>query len=129
MRGSHARRVAMEKNSSRKPRVEVCPVCDGGSLTRRGFLRTVGGALAAGAAGGVIPASGLLARAAKEEASSTKPAETYVKMLFDTLTPEQRKVVHFPFEHDLRKKIANNWHIVDAEVAAIGKFYRPDQQE
>jgi len=68
---------------------------------------------------------------AAETKSSTggKPAETYVKLLHDSLNEKQRKIMAFPFDHDLRRKVANNWHIVDEEAGAIGKLYTPDQQE
>jgi len=58
-----------------------------------------------------------------------KPAETYVKALYDSLKPEQKKIMAFPFDHPLRRKVANNWNIVDEDVGAIGKLYGPDQQE
>jgi hypothetical protein len=61
--------------------------------------------------------------------AAAKPAETYVKHLFESLTPAQRKVMCFPFSHPKRSQVANNWFIVEPEVGAIGKLYTPDQKE
>ena len=122
MKGDRERRVHIE-------------VCECGELDRRQFLRSIGvTAAAVGAAalplGRVIaaPAAAVVPAAAVDEAAK-KPAETFVKLLFDSLTAEQRKVMHFPFDHEKRSYIANNWHIVDQETASIGKLYTPDQQE
>jgi hypothetical protein len=115
----------MEKSGKQRVRVEVCSDC--GELSRRTFLKQIGVTAAAvslpagGAAGGLL--------AAARPAESRKPAETYVKMLYESLTPEQRKVVLFPFDHPQRLKVSNNWDVVDPEVASIGKFYSSDQQE
>jgi hypothetical protein len=123
----------MKKESGPRSLVEVCPDCDG--LSRRSFLRTVGGALAAGAAGTVIPAgavsaaAGPLSPAGAPARAETKPAETYVKLFYESLTQEQRKIMLFPFDHPLRKKVANNWNIVDEAAGAIGKLYTADQKE
>lgn len=80
---------------------------------RREFI--VGGAstLAAGLFGNTV------ARAA---ASVT--GETLVTQLYKSMSEEQRKVVCFAFDHPLRSKVDNNWHIVDTPV---GKLLKPDQ--
>jgi len=111
----------MPKESASRPRIEVCPDCDG--FSRRSFLKTVGGALVAGSAASALPATRVWAAAPK------RPAETTVKLLYDSLTAEQRKIMHFPFDHEKRSHISNNWHVVDNEVGAIGKLYSSDQQE
>jgi hypothetical protein len=54
-------------------------------VSRRSFLKTVGGTIAVGAASTALPG---LASAA--EKASGKPAETTVKLLHDSLTDEQR---------------------------------------
>lgn len=111
----------MPQESSSRPETEVCSDCDG--LSRRRFLKTVGGVLVAGGAGSVLPAPRVQATLAE------KPAETTVKMLYDSLSPEQRAIMHFPFNHEKRSFISNNWHVVDDEVGAIGKLYNSDQKE
>ena len=113
-----------ERHSASRPRVEVCPDCSPG-VTRRDFIRAVGGVVAAGAVG--LPAAGRLS--ASPFAAEGKSSETWVKTFHDSLTEEQRKFMHFGFDHPLRSKISNNWDIVNPDVGAIGKFYTPDQQE
>lgn len=80
---------------------------------RREFI--VGGAstLAAGLFGNTI------ARAA-----AAVTGETLVTQLYKSLSEEQRKVVCFGFDHPLRSKVDNNWHIVDTPV---GKLLKADQ--
>ncbi len=57
--------------------------------------------------------------------AAPKPAgETLVQQLHGSLTEEQRKVICFDFDHALRSKVNNNWHIVDTPV---GKVLKPDQ--
>lgn len=81
-------------------------------IARRDFLRQT---LCSGAALAGLPLLG---------AESSPSAETLVKTLFDTLTEEQKKALVFPFDHALRTKISNNWHITDQR---IGSFLTPDQ--
>jgi hypothetical protein len=92
-------------------------------VSRRAFLRTVGGALAAS----TLPLG--VAQGPRIAGAEGKPAETYVKLFFESLTPEQKKIVHFPFDHQLRSHIANNWHVVDETVGAIDTLYKPDQKD
>jgi hypothetical protein len=88
-----------------------CPDC--GELNRREFLRTTALATAGATAG--------LANTPKLVGSS----ETLVTTLYKSLTAEQKKVVAFSFDHELRSKVDNNWHITPAR---IGKFFTGDQQ-
>ena len=115
----------MSQHLPSRPRVEICSDCAG--LSRRGFIKSVSGAalLGAGTMAGVAP---LLAARTVQPAGS-RPAETAVKALFDSLDPEQRKIMCFPFDHKLRSFISNNWHVVDENVGAIGKLYNPEQRE
>src|SRR6476619_1234687 len=87
-----------------------------GPITRRDFIKTAIGGTAAAAAIGSAP--GLLA------AKKDQP-ETLVTTLYKSLTEEQRKAVVFPFDHPLRSKVDNNWHITKP---TLGDFYTPDQQ-
>lgn len=58
--------------------------------------------------------------------AKAKPtSETLVATLFNSLTEEQRKSVTFPFDHPLRSKVDNNWHITKA---TIGDLMNRDQQ-
>jgi hypothetical protein len=92
-----------------------CPDC--GSYSRREFLKTT---LAGTAAATAVP---LLGRAAS---AAAKPrSETLVSTLYGTLSEEQRKAVCFPFDHPLRSKVDNNWHITDKTLTA---FFNKDQQ-
>ena len=87
-----------------------------GPITRRHFIKTAIGGTAAAAALGTAP--GLLA------AKKDQP-ETLVATLYKSLTEAQRKAVAFPFDHPLRSKVDNNWHIVDKKL----NFYSKDQQQ
>jgi hypothetical protein len=90
-------------------------------MHRRHFLKTTAGALSATAATGVLPIIGQA-----EEKKSPKP-ETLVKTLFDSLKEEQRKAVAFAFDHELRLKVDNNWHITKQRIGS--EFYTDDQRE
>ena len=117
--------------SRSRPSIEVCPDCEG--VSRRTFLQRASGLLAAGVAGSALPLAGLAPRAAfggeEKPVAPKKPAETVVKLLYESLTPEQKKIMHFPFDHELRRKISNNWDVVPKDVGAIGKLYTPDQKD
>ena len=87
------------------------------SFSRRQFLTR--GALAASA--GVLGGVGL---AAAEERPKEVTGETLVSQLYKSLTEEQRKAVCFPYDHPLRQKVDNNWHITNSP---IGTLFKPDQ--
>jgi hypothetical protein len=124
-----------------------CPDCENGLefVDRRVFLKQAG---VAAVAAGALPK--LLA--AEESKEKKAPPETYVKKLYDALTPEQRKEVCFAWNHTeggaesresgakkkgpgsksagrglLRTRISNNWQITRHHIA--GSFYTKDQQE
>jgi hypothetical protein len=98
-------------------KIVACPDCD--SLSRREFLKHSAMGVAALATAGVVPE--LLAK----DKSLPKP-EAMVVDLYSTLTEAQRKEVCFPFEHELRSKVDNNWHITKPTLT---DFYTKDQQE
>jgi hypothetical protein len=107
----------------------TCPECtqDEASVSRRDFVRTVGAATAAVAAGAV---RGPVLRAA-DSASAPRP-ETLVQKLYGTLTPAQKEAVCFPWDYAddrglLRMHVSNNWHIVEQTVGSA--FFGKDQQE
>jgi uncharacterized protein DUF3500 len=105
-------------DSEKKPL--YCPDCDG--LSRREFLKGIGGAAVVAAAGG-IP---LFAapRVIAEPVSGSQ--ETLVAQLYKTMTDPQKQAVCFGWDHPKRLMISNNWHIVPQ---TIGQFYTPEQQE
>ncbi|HKW97409.1 MAG TPA: DUF3500 domain-containing protein [Bryobacteraceae bacterium] len=88
----------------------TCPDCDG--VGRRTFLKTT----AFGAAG---------VAAARAASRFTGPSETVVTALYNSLSPEQKAKVAFPFDHPLRSKVDANWHITPMK---IGEFFTAEQQ-
>ena len=88
-----------------------CPDCD--SVDRRQFLKTAALGTASAAVAAAVPKK------------LTGSSETLVTTLYTSLSPEQKTKVAFPFDHPLRSKVDNNWHIVPQTV---GKFYTADQQ-
>src|SRR6266850_3450520 len=92
-------------------------------VNRRTFLKTTVGGVAAVATGCVSsrPEREVSAAGAVAQAKS----ETLVTSLYKTLTEEQRKEIAFPFDHPLRSKVDNNWHITKKKVSEFSK----DQQE
>jgi hypothetical protein len=90
--------------------------CTDCHITRRDFLKnTTMGAIAL--ASGAMPMTSL--------AKAKPTSETLVATLFKSLTEEQRKSIVFPFEHPLRSKVDNNWHITKT---TIGELMNRDQQ-
>ena len=87
-----------------------CPDCV--PLDRRQFLKTTAMAGAAVAAGTAANLSG-------------KSSETLVGHLYESLSAEQKQKVAFDFDHPLRSKIDNNWHITPVK---IGQFFNREQQ-
>ncbi len=84
--------------------------CTCSELTRRNFLRATGAGLAAAA---VAP----MAASALDIVTKVVPAETLVTTLHKTLNEKQRAAICFPFDHALRSKVDNNWHITKSAVA------------
>lgn len=80
-------------------------------LSRRNFLRTS------------LAAAGAATLHAEPKA---RASETLAATLFGSLKPEQKTALCFPFDHPLRRKVDNNWHITKP---AIGSFLAPDQQQ
>lgn len=97
-----------------------CPDCEG--VSRRDFLKGVGAAAVATAAGG-LP---IFATPRAAAAAVKGTPDTLVAQLYSTMTPEQKQAVCFGWDHPKRLMISNNWSIVPQ---TIGKFFTPDQQE
>jgi Protein of unknown function (DUF3500) len=95
----------------------------GGPITRRSFLKTTVSGAALAAAGSLPLVTG--ANVSAQIPSAAMSPETLVATLYKSLTEVQRKAVAFPFDHPLRSKVDNNWHITDKKVA---EFFAKDQQ-
>jgi hypothetical protein len=122
---------------SRRPTPVYCPDCDsslavGGTArerTRREFLRVTTAASAAVAASAVLP---VWATAADAPVSAGSTPESLVKVLYDSLTGDQRNAVCFDWDYQdpqrglLRTRVANNWHITKPEINS--KFFTGEQQ-
>ena len=80
---------------------------------RRTFLRN-----------SALTAAAIASPAALRAESTAVEAETVVKSLYDSLTESQREALVFGFDHPLRTKVSNNWHITDQR---IGSFLDKDQ--
>ena len=110
-------------------RIRVRADCDRASrsLTRRDFLRITGAGAAALVAGGTLKRS-----SPAEELSGDETPETVVKLLYESLSEEQRKAVVFDWDHAdtsrglLRTRVGANWRIT--EPAIHGDFFTPLQQ-
>jgi Protein of unknown function (DUF3500) len=102
--------------NDRKSSVLECSLCGPGS--RREFIKTIG---AAAVAATVPHISWAVAAAGPTQVgpTPTSAAETAVARFYKTITAEQRKVICFPFDHPLRKRVANNWHIVKPTIASM----------
>lgn len=98
---------------------DPCPGCV--DISRRRFLQTTASAAALLPFGSVIEP---VLRAAPDRHSRTT-FETLVTQLYKTLTDQQRKVLCFSFDHPLRTKVDNNWHITKPTLAS---FLTPDQR-
>ncbi|GIW82494.1 MAG: hypothetical protein KatS3mg105_4301 [Gemmatales bacterium] len=108
-----------------QPNEPHCPDC-AGEIDRREFIKQV----SVGAAALAVP---VWATPRVQAAPSSKsPAETAVKALYDSLTPEQRKAVCFDWNYMdprrglLRTHVSNNWQITPQRVRS--DFYTKKQQ-
>lgn len=102
-----------------------CPDC--GSASRREFLKTTAGGIAAltAASSGLLGLAGAR-RAIADQASAAATSETLVQQLYGSMTESQKKLICFPFDHPLRSKVDNNWHIVKSP---IGQLFNPEQRD
>ncbi len=104
-----------------------CPDCESPALTRRHFVQAVG-ATAAAVSAASLPS---IVRAKEDKPKSPK-SETLVKKLYDTLTPEQKQQIHFPWDHKqdghiLRLHVSNNWTITKPTL--MSGFFTGEQQD
>jgi len=110
----------------------VCPDCgeavDTSGVDRRDFLKGVGVAAAAAAAGGAT-----LWAVPRAEAAATpnSAAETAVKALYKPLSDDQKKQVCFDWDYKdgrglLRTHVSNNWQITKPTIDSA--FYNKEQK-
>jgi hypothetical protein len=90
-----------------------------GALDRRDFLKKT-----AASAFGVSVGTSLSSLG--KGPSPQSASETLVTTLYKSLSEEQKQAIVYPFDHDLRLKIDNNWHITKQRLGS--EFYTPDQQ-
>ncbi|MFP6693504.1 MAG: DUF3500 domain-containing protein [Pirellulales bacterium] len=108
--------------------ISRCPDCDDGGpfFSRRDFLKKTSTGAAAAVAIGSLPPTALAA-------PSKKPAETYVKLLHDSLSEKQRSAVCFEWDYQqpgrglLRTRISNNWRITKPAIKS--NFFNAEQQQ
>jgi hypothetical protein len=100
-------------------RSRICPEC-GDGVSRRDFVKTLGGAALVGALAPFTVPRRLLG-----DDSVSRPAETAAKRLYESLNKEQREAICFPFDHDLRRRINANWAITKL---TIEKDFTKEQQ-
>jgi hypothetical protein len=109
--------------------IQRCPECDE-SISRREFLTATGTAVIAASAAivaGGCPAAYATPRLPQTARALVKGApESLVKVLYNTLTPDQKAKVALPWSDPKRKMISANWAIVEP---TIGKTFRGEQQE
>ncbi|SVA86401.1 uncharacterized protein METZ01_LOCUS139255, partial [marine metagenome] len=91
-------------------------------LSRRKFVGTAAGGAALASAGSLLLDS--KATFAKTDVAKGPQSETLVTTLHKSLTDEQREAICLPFDHALRSKVDNNWHINKTRVSQFSK----DQQ-
>jgi hypothetical protein len=109
-----------------------CPDCSAleaaAAPDRRDFLRTLGAASLATLGGGLFATP----RAAAAPPTPNSAAETAVKGIYDLLTPDQKKVVCFAWDHQdkgrglLRSHVSNNWHITKPSIDS--DFFTKEQR-
>src|SRR5881296_2166617 len=100
-----------------------CPDCQGGApFTRREFLKSTVTTVAAAA---TMPLAFPASASAASKPAKKAASETLVTTFHKSLTEAQRKAICFPFDHELRSKVDNNWHITEQK---LGEFFTKDQQ-
>lgn len=98
-----------------------CSDCGAPHGTRRDFIKTTTAVGLAAASSGLL--TGIPASA--KDSPAAKP-ETLVQQLHGSLNDEQKKTIVFPFDHELRSAINNNWHITKTR---LDRDFNKDQQD
>jgi len=117
----------------------TCRMCrdESPTFSRRDVIRVLGTSAAALAVSGTPLAAALPSTKKPPEKPPEKPPgkspESVVKLLHDSLNPQQRKAVCFAWDHVdktnglLRTRISNNWRITPQQIKSA--FYSADQQQ
>jgi hypothetical protein len=110
----------MRPINDRDNSVIECSSCT--PVSRRDFVRAIG----AGAFAATVPIIGKSTAAEPLLGGPTREsaAETAVARFYKTLTAAQRKLLAFPFDDPLRKRVGNNWAIVKPAISDL----TPEQQ-
>lgn len=107
-----------------------CPDCAPDALSKEMSRRQFFASTAALGAAGIVAAT---AKPVLATPTKTSAAETAVKALYDTLTPNQRKDICFDWDYRdpnrgiLRTFVSNNWQITKPTITG-GEFYTKKQQ-
>lgn len=104
-----------------------CPDCDvlGLPIDRRRFLKQAGVA--------AVAVSSVPVWAQAKDAAASSAPESVVKVLFESLKPEQKQQVCHAWDYMhpklglLRTRVANNWHINEHDINS--DFYTADQRQ
>ena len=94
------------------------------SLSRRKFVATAAGGAAAVSAGSLLLDSATAL--ARPDVTKGAASETLVTTLYKSLSEEQREAICLPFDHPLRSKVDNNWHINKTRVSQFSKDQHPN---
>jgi hypothetical protein len=97
------------------PAGDEAQCADAASVSRRQFVKTVGAGMLAATAP-ILGRPALAAEPAKVGPTPSALAETAVARFYKTITPEQRKLICFPFDHPKRSMVNNNWAIVKPKI-------------
>src|SRR5665811_550698 len=92
----------------------------GGPITRRDFVKAAMSSVAVATAAGSLPLLNTVAAPSK-----TSKSETLVTSFYKSLGEEKRKAICFPFDHELRLKVDNNWQITKPNIAEL---FNQDEQ-
>jgi len=95
-------------------------------VSRRRFVQAVGASAA------IVSATPLTPLAWGGEQKKTLKSESLVTKLYGTLTPKQKKLIHFDWNHKkdgipYRLHVRNNWQITKQRIAS--GFYTKEQQD
>jgi hypothetical protein len=98
------------------------------SSDRRQFLAASTATLIASASGLLLPEA---CRGSEQPTLALPPcspadSETLVQQLHSSLSKEQRQLICFDYQHELRRKVDANWHITPARIS---RDFTPDQQQ
>ena len=98
-----------------------CPDCSPSSVDRREFIKSASAIGLATATTGLVTGLPAIAKEGEQAAS-----ETLVQQLYGTLNEKQKELCAFPFDHELRSAINNNWHITKTRLS---RDFNKEQQD